>query len=329
MEATVQSNVSSTTTPKGNHEKPSSTPKKKNPVQVLSQSVCHRYGWSATFLQQQQEQQEQEHHEVVWTCTVQTGWTERWTFTATTAENTKAAVAQMALDGLQERITAEEQKPLRELVDVVAQNITIYESNEENWAYVWEHSKPRVVGIDTEGNLVAPPILVQVAIEDYVILEVPSVDGGLSRHLQRLLNDNSIVKVFCDNYSHKDKKSLGIAGSDDKGMKWDTPPIIDLESLAATTFGPVTVARGLGRIMNLMEMYHDVRIGKPKVAGTTHRNHIGRFVWMEQGKAPRITSVNELTNQERYYAAIDAMCTLWAYELMMEKTQQQSSTLAP
>jgi hypothetical protein len=165
----------------------------------LDQSVCHRYGWSAEY---------EYVPNVGWVCTVTVGLNDRREFVSNNMVSTdpkagKTAAATAALQGLREEIDRLESMPHRELSEVFTQPIPIYESNRANWTYFWNH-KPKIVGIDTEGNRSYPPILVQVATEDYCILEVPSHD--ISKDLMRLLADQEIIKVFCDNLSHKDKK---------------------------------------------------------------------------------------------------------------------------
>ncbi len=64
--------------------------------------------------------------------------------------------------------------------------------------------------------------------------------------LRRVLADDTIVKVFCDNFSHHDKTSLGLPTPSDM----TTGPIVDLEFLAAKLMGATKVARGLPRIVS-------------------------------------------------------------------------------
>lgn len=263
-----------------------------SPIQQLNQGVAHRFGWSITF---------------------NTAGTKVEVVTAKKVflfegEN-KATTAANALKGLEDLIKVEESKEIQELHQVFRnQPIDIYESNEENWEYFWNH-KPAIVGIDTEGNNVRPPLLVQIATQDYAILEVPV--ESLSCDIERLLKDHSVVKVFCDNFSHKDKGSLGLeVKSDEEYLKGS---ILDVECMVAEVYGKVSVARGLSKILDLIEPKQSVRIGKPR-NDKGHRKDIGRFTWIEQGKAPRIQSVYDLTNKERRYAVLDAWCTLHAFE---------------
>jgi hypothetical protein len=266
-------------------------------IQQLNQEVGHRFGWSISF-------------DKAGTSVVIISHRETYRFQGSNKETT----AQTALKELEGVLQIEAAKEVRELHQVFQDRpIDIYESNEENWEYFWSH-KPDVVGIDTEGNGVNPPLLVQIATYDYCILEVP-INARLSSHLQMLLQDDTIVKVFCDNFSHKDKACLGLdvkSGND----SYLSGPIVDVECMAEKCFGPVSVARGLGKILDLVEPKDGVRIGKPRNLNECRRKQIGRYTWIEQGKAPRMQSVHELTNQERRYASLDAWCTLHAYDIL-------------
>ena len=221
-------------------------------------------------------------------------------------------------------------------------------SSPPNWnKYIWSN-KPKIVGIDTEGNQSSsrPPVLVQIATDDCVLLEIPAMVGTpprLSDDLQRLLADDDIVKVFCDNFAHHDKRSLGLlpglpkekpqdmqenkkqknsscsaTSNNDKGpesLDFSQGTIIDLEALSAKILGPVKVARGLSRIVALSMPELNVVIGKPPPSKKGGRfKSIGRFTMIEQGKAPPLTSLRDLSRKDQHYAAVDAWATLQAYK---------------
>jgi hypothetical protein len=93
---------------------------------------------------------------------------------------------------------------------------------------------------------------------------------------------------------------------------------VDLEAIAAMHFGRVKVDRGLARIVTLCMPELNVLIRKPKKNGSARFADIGRFTLMEQGKIPRIRSVWNLSPKERQYAALDAWCTLLAYNRLQE-----------
>ena len=160
------------------------------PTQELAQKVCQRYGQSAVF------DNEEEEGGRYWTCTVTMGYSgaRRFVSEETSADQKQgtATASQAALLGLEEEIALEEAKPAKELAQLFPEKIDIYESNKTNWNYFWNH-KPTIVGIDTEGNQISPPVLVQISTDDYTIIEVPSKGKGLSKNLSRLLSDETIT----------------------------------------------------------------------------------------------------------------------------------------
>eukprot|EP00536_Pseudo-nitzschia_multiseries_P017865 jgi/Psemu1/52940/gm1.52940_g len=126
-----------------------------------------------------------------------------------TAKIGKSVVSENALREMAGLLALEESKRTVRLADVFPGKITILDSDERNtWERFWTNP-PTEVGIDCEGNQISPPVLVQVSTEDYTILEAPR-NGRLSDDLQRLLDTESIVKVFCDNFSDQDKVCLGL-----------------------------------------------------------------------------------------------------------------------
>jgi hypothetical protein len=224
-----------------------------------------------------------------------------------------ATASQAALLGLEEEIALEEAKPAKELAQLFPEKIDIYESNKTNWNYFWNH-KPTIVGIDTEGNQISPPVLVQISTDDYTIIEVPSKGKGLSKNLSRLLSDETITKVFCDNFAHKDKISLGAT---DIPKDLTVGHIVDLEAIAATSMGTVKVARGLSRIISL-SMSPTCQIRKPNAKG--RMANVGQFSWIEQGKAPPLKSMYDFSVKE-----LDWWCTLQAYKSMQEQQAMRES----
>jgi hypothetical protein len=310
----------------------------RNPIQELTQSVCQRYGWSSEITRDT---------DGYWAYRIIVGLDDCRIFVS--SDNSSSAddddgkkrglraAARAALDGLRLEIAQQEAKPTMELHQVFTQPIAVYDSaDKRNWEYFWKH-KPRVVGLDTEGNRIVPPVLVQIATSEYSILEVPIVRDNdrrcLSRDLERLLNDTTIVKVFCDNFDHCDKRCLGIY---DPTRDWTQGHVVDLESIAAQWLGPTKTARGLARILSLIYC-RDVLIRKPPTgkrfvnqAGikTSHPSSgIRSFCLVEQGKAPPIRSLRDLTEGEIQYAALDAWCTLLAYTSFYNHAQSQTSPL--
>ena len=232
----------------------------------------------------------------------------------------KGAASQAALDGLAELLEQLEARPQQELAQCFPQTIDIYDSNKENWDYFWKH-RPDVVGIDTEGNAKCPPVLIQVACDDYTILEAPR--ERLSNNMQRLLKDDRIVKVFCDNFSHKDKKSVGLEVNKETD-DYTKGSVVDLEAIMMQLMGSVTVARGLSRIVTLAMPELGVSIAKPRASQGNLKGrfkNIGKFALIEQGKIPPLKGIWNLSKKEQQYAALDALCTLQAYRRLMEKKE--------
>lgn len=279
-----------------------------NPTQELNQKVLHKYGWSAKFDTDEQG---------FWLVEIIVGFNDTRRFVSEDAtpysakEQKKgfAAASKVALEGLKEEISIQEAKPVKDLSIAFPQPIDIYESNDENWNYFWKH-KPTVVGIDAEGNQSSPPVLLQVATHNYTILEA-SKSRGISKHVRRLLKDDSIIKVFCDNFSHHDKTCLGLTIKPDS---YTSGSIVDIEVITAKLLGPVKVARGLSRIMTLSMPELNELIRKPK----NKLSNIARFSLIEQGKAPPLRGIYDLSKKDRQYAALDAWCTLVAYQRLQE-----------
>jgi hypothetical protein len=265
------------------------------------------------------------------------------------------AASRVALQGLTGLIEQEESKPQKELCQVFHHvKIPIYDSlDPETWDYFWNH-KPSMVGIDTEGNQHSPPVLIQIALDDYSILEVPH-QGQISSNLYQLLRDPSITKIFCDS-TNRDKVSLGITSSpqkEDSGVSGgdqhttttsprssskssstiglDLPSsIVDLELLAAQVLGPVKVARGVARIATLSMPELAVSIQKPKQGKGSLQgrySRINHYAMIEQGKAPPLKGLHELSRDEQRYAVLDAWVTLQAYKRLQQLEGQNKSDL--
>ena len=297
-----------------------------SPTQALNQAVCQKYGWGIAYGADDATGD--------WVVEVFTGTADASssspssattgnTITTKTTRNCqrytvpipfgekrgKAAVSEAALSGLEAAIRREESKPLRELRAVFPDPIPVVDSHSRSrnddggWARFWA-DPPSCVGIDTEGNQISPPVLVQVSTETYTILEVPR-DGSLSENLKRLLNTDSITKVFCDNFSNRDKTCLGLdIGESDEAAettttrttaaaaaaatpprrRFTTPPIVDIEILALELFGPSQVPRGLSKLVSLCMPELNVRIEKPGKSWKQRHRNIGRFALIEQGK---------------------------------------------
>lgn len=284
------------------------------PSQELEQAVCQKYGWSIEYTYSDGG---------TWLVEIRTSLSNgSRVFSSQTRSGKKEGkqeVSAIALQGLQEDILREESKPVRELVQIFPDPIRIFDSSSsEVWDRFWNET-PKAVGIDVEGNQISPPVLIQVSTNDFTIIEVPS-KNGLSPNLKKLLEDDTIVKAFCDNFSHRDKKSLGLLSSTTNYNFWE-PPIVDLEQVIANIMGRSKVPRGLSKIISLCMPELNARIGKPKTSGykTTGRfRRIGRFAMIEQGKAKSLQSLADLSSAEQQYAALDSWCTLQAYQRLQD-----------
>jgi hypothetical protein len=261
-------------------------------TQTLNQSVCQKYGWGIRYGADQVTGN--------WVVDVfyAIGKCNRYTAPISFAEKKgKSAVSTIALLGLKEVIEEEEFKKIVSLSDIFPNPITIYDSySQDCWERFW-NDPPACVGVDAEGNQISPPVLVQISTESYTILEVP-LNGRLSNNLQRLLETDSITKVFCDNFSNRDKKCLGLtieknednncmdAHTDTKSgdLLFTKPPIVDIEVLALNLLGPAKVPRGLSKLISLCMPELNARIEKPGKSSKQRQKNIGKFALIEQGK---------------------------------------------
>lgn len=288
-----------------------------NAIQQLNQSICQRFGWGIEF------SNESDGKLSKWFCNVWVGMNDKRCFatdhsypdTITGMKEGKTSVAALALERLQQVIQYHESLPVKALCDVFPQPIQIYESNEHSWNYFWQH-RPDIVGIDTEGNQIVPPVLIQISTNNYVILEVP-IRGQLSKGLMKLLSDDKVIKVFCDNGGHKDKISLGINLPDDEA-DMISGSIVDIEVMANVGLGPCKSKRGISKLVTLVMPELLVRIEKGNSKkGSKRVKDVFRFCMIEQGKAPPLRSIHDLTSIEKQYAALDAWITLQIYRRLL------------
>lgn len=280
-------------------------------MQELQQGVCARYGWSSRFFRGGGE-------DGAWGVEVQVrpGDLGLLSFLSTdTSPDTKAgakqgkrAAAEAALAGLTDEIARMEEMPELTLAQAVGanmrQNVRVLSSSKAAWEEFWA-SDPHVVGIDVEGNHQCPPVLVQIATRELVILEAPG-RLGISPDLHRLLDDPKVRKAFCDGPGQSDKKSLGIQpdAADES--------VVDLETLAAERMGVAGVARGFCRIFSL---FCSETVGFRLIKEKGSLNSVGLFTAVEQGRTPPLESADDprLRAQDREYAALDAWGTLMVY----------------
>ena len=271
-------------------------------TQTLNQSVCQKYGWGIRY------GTDEDTGDWIVDIFYAIGQCNRYTAPIPSSEkHGKAVVSAAALLGLKEIIEQEELKQTIALKDIFPDPITAYDSSSKNcWERFW-NEPPTCVGIDAEGNQISPPVLIQISTESYTILEVPT-NGCLSDNLQRLLETDSITKVFCDNFSNRDKKCLGLSIDFEEGNNnnnnnnggnehtdtntdnkrdnplFTKPPIVDIEILALDLLGPVKVPRGLSKLISLCMPELNVRIEKPGKSSKQRHKNIGKFALIEQGK---------------------------------------------
>jgi hypothetical protein len=289
-------------------------------TQELEQNVCQQFGWSARYFVVNSE--DQTRHKC-WAVEIRMGLDHRKTFVSNDRSNDsvkcrkqgKKAAALVALEGLHDDLQKEMTKPIVYGLDGAVGHLmagtSIWKSSDEIWNKFWKNP-PNAVGVDTEGNALSPPVLVQVAADHFVILEAPNAANGLSRNLKRLFADDSIVKVFCDNRSQRDKTSLCLHVP----VCMERDHVVDVEVLADKRMGEVAVARGLSKLVCLTMPELGVRIAKE--SGAQRLKDIGIFADIEQGHRPPLRSVHELTKRQQRYAALDAWCTLQVWKRLRE-----------
>lgn len=274
-------------------------------AQELEQGICQKFGWSTRYFKA----------DGYWAVEVSLGIDCKKTFISEDSSSDsikgrkqgKKAAALVALESLKEDVRLENDKPLvrglGEAVRNLFDGVRIVESCDATWQEFWSNP-PDAVGIDTEGNSLIPPVLIQIANDDTVILEMPSAGSGLSCNLQRLLDDDSIIKVLCDSPSQKDKVSLGIQSLGETPRR----DIVNLEEVASSHMGNTSVPRGLSNLLCLTIPELGVRIAKE--SASERLNNVRTFTAVEQGFRPRLFGFQDLTPKERRYAAVDAWCTL-------------------
>lgn len=293
-------------------------------VQELEQGICQKLGWSVRYFKIGNDNEAEEcPPEGCWGVEISMGIGRKKIFesqdrspnTIKGRKQGKKAAALVALRGLKEDVQMEMNKPivhgLAEAVTDLFDGTRIVESCPVVWREFWKNP-PLVVGVDTEGNSLTPPVLVQIATDDFVILECPK-SSGLSGDLWRLLNDERILKVFCDSSAQKDLVSLGLCATEED--------IVDLEQYASSKMGSVSVPRGLSNLLCLTMPELGVRIAKESAA--ERLNNVRTFTAIEQGFRPRLLGFHDLTPQERRYAAVDAFCTLQIWKRLNENTNNQ------
>eukprot|EP00537_Pseudo-nitzschia_pungens_P002036 CAMPEP_0172356662 /NCGR_PEP_ID=MMETSP1060-20121228/1042_1 /TAXON_ID=37318 /ORGANISM="Pseudo-nitzschia pungens, Strain cf. cingulata" /LENGTH=309 /DNA_ID=CAMNT_0013076909 /DNA_START=209 /DNA_END=1138 /DNA_ORIENTATION=+ len=288
-----------------------SAEKKKTTTQVL-QISCQKNGWGFAYGTEETTGN--------WTLDVYYAMGKSKRFVVTiprSAKFGKSVVSEEALRGLGGILVLEASKRIVPLSHVFPGKILIFDSAMEGtWQRFWTDS-PTEVGIDCEGNQISPPVLVQISTEYYTILEVPR-NGQLSDNLRRLLETESIVKVFCDNFSDRDKICLGLDPKECGGkngveeVENRKSHIADIEMLSREVMGPSNTPRGLSNLVSLCFPELNLRIEKP--GRKARLRTIGKFVAIEQGRRKPLEGLRELKDSQKQYAALDAFCTLKIYQ---------------
>lgn len=301
----------------------------------LEQKVCQQFGWSSRYYRTD------ETPAGCWAVEVRTGCTAADSHTFVTEDsspNTKKGAKQghrtaatQALAGLAPLVAAELAKPLVNMEDLFAAEfagVRVLDSSEAAWAELAALNGPAglTVGIDVEGNLSFPPVLVQVAstVGNLVILEAPEKEVGLSAPLAALLADPSVRKIFCDGPGHADKTSLGLR-ADAAEAPGEGPfdgHIIELEHVTNALAGRSGTLRGLARVLGLGLPQVGVRVTKEK-----NFDDVALFAGIDQGMLPPLAGVEALPAASRRYAAMDAWCTARAWEGLI--SQPQPGATAP
>ncbi|GIQ85202.1 hypothetical protein KIPB_006837 [Kipferlia bialata] len=168
---------------------------------------------------------------------------------------------------------------------------TIEESSPAAWARLYS-LYPTAVGIDCEGTNTSPPLLVQIATSDMVILEVTKY--GFSKELRQLLKDKTITKVFCDGHAGMDKRLLGLSPS--------APDVVDLEDHAPG--GVRGRNRGLAKLVQQFV---------PEVFMRRVLKDKNGWMHFECGRG-RIHSLSDISREAQRYAAADAFFTHEVYQ---------------
>ena len=324
-------------------------PKASNPKQQLDQGICQQFGWSRRYFQDEATNR--------WAVEVRTGLGAEGLHRFTSdcdqagkegAKRGEAAAAALAVSGLDPIVQRHMAKPAVSMDAAfgaqfdAAARVVEPQSGDGGWGVFWQQN-PRVVGIDVEGNSSMPPVLVQVATRSLVVLEAPRGGGrggragsggdsadpvaGLSPDLRRLLDDRSILKVMCEGSSGSDKRSLGLSGAEARA------DIVDLEDLATELAGPVAVQRGLARILGLALPRLPVRVAKERrdarwKGSKDAASPVMFFVAIEQGWRAPLGGVREVPPAVKRYAALDAWCTLVAWEGLVGEARPAASGAA-
>ena len=188
----------------------------------------------------------------------------------------------------------------------------VAQATPEQWVGFWSWRAAQglvaAVAIDCEGfppqDLGLTPMLIQVATDEMILMELPGPQRQLSPDMQKLLSDNSIVKVFCDG-TRSDRRALGLPTE-------LSPTVQCIEDLANQAFGMSKVSRGLCGIASL--------VLEPRV--TKGKSYLSFFLKAQSGYMP--STLDAIPPQEALAAAVDAWLTLYAWRSLSGRTMSSS-----
>ena len=299
-----------------------------SPKQALEQGMCGQHGWSSRYFRDASSGR--------WCVEVRwgVGDDKRHTFVSDDtsdesipgAKKGHAAAAAVALEGLDAIVRSVNLKPLRTVEDALGPRfsstcLVLDGSAPGSWVRLWRclsrcSPRARAVGIDVEGNLQTPPVLVQVCAQipdeetSLCILELPRSNpgGNLSADLRRLLRDATVAKVFCDGTAGSDKRSLSV--DVDLALRGAQFACHDLENLASDLAGATSVPRGLARIFNLAWPDSAFRATKDN----KDKSSVRYFVDVQNGRRAPPEALADVPGPIRRYAAMDAWLTLLSFD---------------
>ena len=176
-------------------------------------------------------------------------------------------------------------------------------ASDASWRALW-NAKPRVVALDAEGTHFSPPLLVQVAYGDRVLLDVPG-HVVVGRELRRLLADESITKVF-----------FGPPSSENLGVKMAN--VVDVQKVAHLA----APDRRPGHLPSLTAAAASLSFNRdPRhVVKNTRIQKSFRFY----KRRPR--GFSWLSKEVRLYSAADAWATLELYNALKARHPNRLET---
>jgi hypothetical protein len=146
-----------------------------------------------------------------------------------------------------------------------------------------------VISVDTEATQLVPPIMIQVATMEVILIELVG-KGGVSGEMRGLLGDKSVMKVFCD--YEADEKCLGVRVEN----------VVDVQSM-------YDKSRKVS-MNDLIKMYVSPRIYKTK--------RYSKYVFSKLTEESRYEIDKWLDDFVVYYSAADVFFILRIYYAMIK-----------